>query len=103
MTPEELQARLTARQGPFVLDVRSDAEYREGHVPGAMHIPFQQVGARAGEIPVTSDAEIVVYCGHGPRAWMAAAVLRRRGFTNIGYLKGHMSAWRQKGFPLEKS
>jgi rhodanese-related sulfurtransferase len=47
------------------------------------------------EIPVSPDNPIVLYCGHGPRAWMAGASLRRQGFRRIDYLKGHMHAWRK--------
>jgi rhodanese-related sulfurtransferase len=96
VTAEELDARIRAETAPFILDVRSDAEYEAGHIPGAAHIPFQQVGRRASEIPVTKDSEIVVYCGHGPRAWMAGAVLRRHGFTNVKYLKGHWAGWQRR-------
>jgi rhodanese-related sulfurtransferase len=103
MKREELRARLDSGRAPFILDVRSEAEYRDGHVAGAVHIPFQQVAARAAEIPVTNDAEIVVYCGHGPRAWIAAAALRRRGFSNVQYLDGHMSGWNRAGFPIQRS
>ena len=43
------------------------------------------------------DETLVVYCGHGPRAWIAARALRRRGFADVRYLKGHMAAWRRAG------
>jgi rhodanese-related sulfurtransferase len=94
VTPHELIASIDADRAPVILDVRSDAEYRAGHVPGALHIPFTDVRARAESIPGGKDETLVVYCGHGPRAWIAGATLKRLGFGKIEYLKGHMRAWR---------
>jgi rhodanese-related sulfurtransferase len=99
MTAEELLARIRAGTAPTVLDVRSRGEFEAGHVPGAVHLPFWNVGARLGEIPASAADPIVVYCGHGPRAWMAGAVLKRHGYTDVSYLDGHMSGWRQAGLP----
>ena len=51
-------------------------EFSQGHVPGAINIPFQSIGRRVDAIPGSRQDPVVVYCGHGPRAWMAGAVLR---------------------------
>jgi rhodanese-related sulfurtransferase len=99
MTPEALLARIRAGTAPTILDVRSRGEFEAGHVPGAVHVPFWNVGARLGDIPGSAADPIVVYCGHGPRAWMAGAVLKRHGYTDVSYLDGHMSGWRLAGLP----
>jgi hydroxyacylglutathione hydrolase len=44
---------------------------------------------------------MTVYCGHGPRAWIAKGLLRLRGFRRVSLLAGHMRAWRRAGRPLE--
>ena len=85
----------------LVLDVRSHREYREGHVPGAAHLPFWAVLARAGQLRASRDTPITVYCAHGPRAWIAKAALRARGYRRVSLLKGHMRAWKKEGRPLE--
>ena len=102
MTPTELLARIDAGTAPAILDVRSAWEFKRGHVPGAAHLPFWTVGAHLSEIPGTPDQPIVVYCGHGPRAWRAGGVLRRHGFTSVIYLSGHMHGWRQAGLREEQ-
>jgi rhodanese-related sulfurtransferase len=71
-------------------------------VPGARHLPFWQVSRRVAEIASPHDAELVVYCGHGPRAKIAGAALRRKGFRRIVYLDGHFSEWRSAGFREER-
>jgi hydroxyacylglutathione hydrolase len=44
----------------------------------------------------------VVYCEHGPRAVLARSLFLMLGVRPVAYLKGHMSAWRQAGLPMEK-
>jgi rhodanese-related sulfurtransferase len=102
VTPNELLALIDEGHAPAILDVRSDWEFKRGHVPGAVHIPFWKVGTRLDEVSSKKSEPLVVYCGHGPRAWRAGGVLRRHGFKNITYLKGHMHGWRRAGLREEK-
>jgi len=87
---------------PVILDVRSAKEFADGHLPGAINIPFESVAARADALPGPRQSPVIVYCGHGPRAWMAGAALRRSGFTNVSYLAGHFSGWRAAGLREER-
>ena len=103
ITPVELLERLRRRDSLVVVDVRSASEFAIGHVPGAINIPFSQLGARADEVPGAAGGEVILYCGHGPRAWLAAVALRRRRPTRIAYLRGHWAAWREGGHPVEVS
>jgi rhodanese-related sulfurtransferase len=102
LDPRDLLDRITSSTPPVVLDVRSAAEFAEGHVPGAKNIPFWAVPWRAGELGARSDTPIVVYCGHGPRAQLAITALRARGFTRVVSLAGHMTSWREAGLPVER-
>ena len=81
----------TAGDGVRVLDIRQDAEFRAGHVPGALHIEL-------GELPtavdrLAGDVPTVVMCGHGERAMGAASVLTRHGFTQVSVLTGGPEDW----------
>ena len=96
MTGDELARAIDSGRPPAILDVRTPEEFAAGHVPGAINIPFNQVGARSVEIPAAHDTVVVVYCGHGPRAWLAAWTLRGRGFRRIEFLKGHWARWRRR-------
>jgi len=96
VTADELARAIAGGQPPAILDVRTPEEFARGHVPGAINIPFNQVGRRAGEIPTAHDAVLVLYCGHGPRAWLAARVLRARGFSRVELLKGHWAGWHRR-------
>ncbi len=85
----------------MILDVRSAREFRAGHVPSARRLPFWSPLVRRPSIDLAHGEPLVVYCGHGPRAWIAAAALRARGFREVRLLRGHMRAWRRAGKPLE--
>ena len=102
ISPEALLARIEAGNAPVVLDVRSPQEFAEGHVPGAVNFPFMRARDRSIPVPASPDDEIVVYCAHGPRAWIAGAALRRRGFVRVGYLKGHIRGWNQRALREER-
>ena len=94
--------QIDSNTAPMILDVRSAKEFSDGHVPGALNIPFESVAARAHELPGARQSPVIVYCGHGPRAWMAGAALRKNGFTNVSYLAGHFSRWRAAGLREER-
>ncbi len=98
---EMLAHQIESGTAPVVLDVRSESEYESGHVPGAIHIPFQSVAFRHEEISLDKEQPIVVYCAHGPRAAWAGRALRNAGYTNVVYLEGHMASWEEDGLPQE--
>jgi rhodanese-related sulfurtransferase len=72
-------------------------------VPGAVHVPFWSVGKRIDDLPANKDDELVVYCGHGPRAMIAGRMLRKHGFTRLVFLAGHFSKWRSAGLREERT
>ena len=83
---------------PLVLDVRSASEYRAGHVPGAVHLPFHSTWSRP---PAASTGQpILVYCDHGPRAALARFGLQSLGYERVLSLDGHMARWRADGHPV---
>jgi phage shock protein E len=77
--------------GAAVLDVRTPAEFEAGHIPGAKLLPYDQVAARAGELP-GKDRPILLYCRTGRRTAIAAGALARLGYTRVYDLQG-LSNW----------
>ena len=101
MTPEHLHRLIETRTAPMIVDVRTGSEYQSGHVPGAIHIPFPMMWRRHQEMKASLSDPIILYCEHGPRAWIGKFALWTMGYTNVAYLDGHMSGWKQKGLPIE--
>jgi hydroxyacylglutathione hydrolase len=75
-----------------VLDVRQDAEFAAGHLPGAVHVELGSLTAAAPDLPVEPT---VVMCGHGERAMGAASVLERARHRDLVVLAGGPDDWAQ--------
>ena len=101
ISPVALLDQIGRGVAPAVLDVRSRIEFTAGHVPKAVNVPFTNVLSGA-DVPALKSETVVLYCGHGPRAWLAGAALRWRGYARIIYLRGHMAAWRRAGLREER-
>jgi len=102
ITAQELSEQIERAQAPLILDVRSEQEFAEGHIPGALNIPHDQLGDRLAEIDAAKTDEIVVHCRSGYRAGIAETVLIEAGYSNIRDLDGHMNAWQSGGYPIER-
>ena len=83
---------MTNETGYIILDVRTIAEYESGHIPGAICVPNETIGA--SEIPElpNKDQLILVYCRSGNRSKQAASKLVKLGYTNIAEFGG-INAW----------
>lgn len=89
ITPQELEQK----KGVVILDVCTNKEYDQGHIPGAVHVPLQEVGNRIKKLK--KDKEIVVYCQHGNRSIWAIKRLIGMGYSNLYNLKGGFRAWKR--------
>jgi rhodanese-related sulfurtransferase len=85
-----------------ILDVRTPAEYAAGHVPGAINIPHDQLGARIEELAAARDKDIVVYCRTGRRSNTALHTLTAAGFARLAHLEGDYTAWQAAQRPIVK-
>ena len=101
VTLEAISAKALAKKldAVYLLDVRGQSEWREGHIPGAHHRPLGQVAAHLAELP--RDQRIVVQCGTGLRSQIVASLLQKVGFTRVSNLDGGIDAWKDAGLPLE--
>ncbi len=80
------------------VDVRTDDEYRSGHIEGAIHIPHTEMAERYEELEAYEDKQIVLYCQSGRRSGIAERVLEERGFDNV-INGGGLGDLRAQGFP----
>jgi rhodanese-related sulfurtransferase len=87
------------QDGTFILDVRTQEEWNEGHVPGATLIPLDQLEMRLSELP--TDQEIVVICRSGNRSAQGRDILLSAGFTDVTSVAGGFNQWVANGFPAE--
>jgi hydroxyacylglutathione hydrolase len=102
MRIDQLDARTAAARagaGAILLDVREESEWRAGHAPGALHIPYELVRDRLGEIP--DGREVIVYCAGGIRSSLVTSMLEASGRA-VANLRGGFTAWRSAGLPVTR-
>ena len=87
-------------EGIAVLDVRTDDEWRGGHVPGAVH-RFAGDLARGASPPVAREIPVALICGSGYRSNVAASILEAQGYTRLINVTGGMEAWAACRLPEE--
>ncbi|MEW6321921.1 MAG: rhodanese-like domain-containing protein [Acidobacteriota bacterium] len=97
VTAPALVAELHGEAPPVVVDVRSQAEWNDGRIDGAVHIPLGYLADRLAEVP--RDRRVVVQCAAGARSAIGCSVLARAGYTNMVNLEGGFDAVRQLQSP----
>ena len=104
MSMEEVRTRVDAGDRSLViLDVRERDAYDAGHVPGAKHIPRGQLELRVDQELPDPTARILTCCEFGKISTLAAATLRGMGYTRAVALDAGIKAWREAGYPLERT
>lgn len=101
MAVEELRRRMEAGEKVYLIDLRPGFELAmdPAIIPGACHIPLDQLDDRHGEIP--RDCEVIPYCGcpNEINSAKAALKLRQKGILRVQPLRGGFSAWRKLKYP----
>ena len=83
ITAQEAKKIMDEREGYIILDTRTREEYDEGHIPGAILIPHDQIREQAESVLTDKDQLILVYCRSGRRSKLASEDLVELGYTNI--------------------
>ena len=83
---------MDSEQDYVILDVRTEGEYAEGHIPGATLLPLNDVASKAESVLTDKDQLILVYCRSGNRSKQAAKTLVSLGYTNVVDFGG-ISSW----------
>jgi hydroxyacylglutathione hydrolase len=92
-------AAFTARADVQLVDVRGEAEWEAGHMPGALHLFLGDLPEESAQL--RHDRPIVVACQGGTRSAIAASLLRARGFRNVTNFAGGFSEWAARGLAVE--
>ena len=83
ITAEEAKQIMDSEEGYIILDVRTQEEYDEGHILGAIVISHEEIEEKAEDVLTDKDQLILVYCRSGRRSKIAAEALVELGYTNI--------------------
>ena len=83
ITAQEAKEIMDTQEGYIILDVREQDEFDQGHIPGAILIPYTQIDLKAEDMLPDKEQLILVYCRSGRRSKIAAEALVELGYTNI--------------------
>jgi hydroxyacylglutathione hydrolase len=104
---ERLSAQVAAErvaaangEGPIIVDVRAPGERQEKRIPGSASMPLNHLVERVSELP--ADRPLLVHCAGGYRSSIAASLLQRHGFRQVGEIAGGIAAWEAGKLPLER-
>ncbi len=102
LTVEELRTRADSNTG-LILDVRTAADFvgAQGHIATATNLPLEELPTRLAELSEDPEIPIAIVCRTDRRSAKAAALLARHGFADARVVRGGMTAWLARGWPVE--
>ena len=95
--------QLVNHESAVVLDVCTDKEFGEGHIPDAINLPLPNLVAEADKkLAKSKEKPVIISCRSGNRAKSAAKKLSKLGFKDIYILSGGNAAWQKENLPMSK-
>ena len=98
-------AALTAlinRDNALVVDLRPQADFEKGHIPGSKNVQMSQFDPENKQLTAARALPVVLVCKTGQTAGTAAGRLHKAGFERVYVLDGGIGAWQQADLPLVK-
>ena len=83
-----------------IIDVRSVEEFNDGHIPGAINIPHNQIQDHLEQLLPLKEQQVVVYCRSGRRAALAEKAIMELGLKDVHHLEGDWLLWQEKSRPV---
>lgn len=102
LSPQQATNKIN-REDALVVDVRAEDEYRKGHIPGSINIPYAKLGERINELGEEKARPLIMVCNMGNHASAAGRQLKAQGFENLWRLRGGITAWRADSLPVVKA
>ena len=102
LTPQQLSMKVN-NENAVVVDVRTDKEFRQGHIVDAVNLPFTQVNDRISQLEKYKEQPLILACKMGQHSSTVAKQLRAKGFEQVYRLSGGMTEWTGSQMPVVKS
>lgn len=93
--------RMVNRDDAVIVDVRTEEEFRNGHILNASNIPLGLLESRSQELQKYKSHPLIIVCKSGNRSHQAAGILKKQGFEQIFNLSGGMLSWESANLPVE--
>jgi len=96
----DLEQRLQKGEHYYLIDVREQNEWQQGHIPDAIHLSRGILEVYIERLVDDPNAEIILYCGGGGRSALAGASLQTMGYKNIFSLAPGIKGWIEEGHEI---
>lgn len=100
ISPQQLHDRQQGADRLLVVDVRNPAEFRVGHLPGAVNLPEPEIADHLEAL--AGQRGVVLYCIAGTRTKLAEQTLLDHDIPNVFHLQGGLTGWLDRRYPIEK-
>ena len=86
----------------LILDIRTVADYKNGHIKGAKNVPLSDFASRVDGLSGDKAEPVLIYCNSGSTVTRAIKLLKKAGFEKVNNLEGGIAAWKEANMPLSK-
>lgn len=100
LDPSRVREIIDSGERVTLVDVRESDEWRNGHLPKAVHLPRGFLELQIDEKLPEKDASIIFYCAGGNRSALAAATAKDLGYRNVRHMNRGFTGWRDEGFEV---
>ena len=102
LSPSMAIRLMNNHEDALIIDVRTAAEYKGGHIKGAKNTPLKEFASAVESYASYKDKPVLVYCNSGNTVVSAINQLKKAGFEKINNLEGGIAAWKEANMPLSK-
>ncbi len=86
----------------LVLDIRTAADFKNGHIKGAKNVPLSDFAGSVDGLKADKSEPVLIYCNSGSTVSRAIKLLKKAGFEKVNNLEGGIAAWKEANMPLSK-
>jgi rhodanese-related sulfurtransferase len=101
ISAKELKEKMMANHAVTIIDVREEHEWRQGHIPHAIHLSKGIIERDIEKTIPKLDQTLVLYCSGGFRSVLAASNLKKMGYTKVYSLERGFTHWSGLNYPIE--
>jgi rhodanese-related sulfurtransferase len=102
LSPSMATRLMNNHSDALILDIRTAADYKSGHIKGAKNIPLSDFATSVEDLTGDKSKPVLVYCNSGNTVTRAIKLLKKAGFETVNNLEGGIAAWKEANMPLSK-
>ena len=102
LSPSKATRLMNNNEDVLILDIRTEADYKSGHINGAKNVPLNNFASSINGLSGSKKEPVLLYCNSGNTVTRAIKILKKAGFEQVNNLEGGIAAWKEANMPLTK-